>query len=110
MEERSLDLVDQVGRTQAGMTAQFSFLESQYHWPLVQPLYILIMFCIVYRGIHHTVPYIIVNKQQVREHMYYVPQTSFSFSKIKKLGKSLFVARILFYRKVFIAFSVLHSY
>ena len=43
-----------------------------------------------------------------RTHVY-VPQTSFSFSKIKKLDKSLFVARILFYRKVFIAFSVLHS-
>ena len=28
MEERLLDLVDQVGRTQEGMTAQFGFLES----------------------------------------------------------------------------------
>ena len=56
MEERLLDLVDQVGRTQEGMTAQFGFLESRYDWPLVQPLYILVMFCIVCRGIHHTVP------------------------------------------------------
>ena len=31
MEERLLDLVDYMGRTQEGMTAQFGFLESQYH-------------------------------------------------------------------------------
>lgn len=47
MEERLLDLVDYMGRTQEGMTAQFGFLESQYQWFLVQSLYILIIFCIV---------------------------------------------------------------
>ena len=34
-----------LGRTPVGMAAQFCFSESQRHWPLIQSLYILLIFC-----------------------------------------------------------------
>ena len=42
--------------------------------------------------------------------MYDLPQKDFSSSKMKKIDKSLFVALIVFFRKVFITFSVLFFY
>ena len=49
-------------------------------------------------------PRLLTYKKRAREHTYDLPQKDFSSSKMKKIDKSLFVALIVFFRKV-----LLHS-
>lgn len=82
--ERLLDMADRLERTLVGMMAHGII------WLLVQSLYFVIIFCTVCRGIKQTKLFSQSSKQ---ENTYQIPQKSFSFTKIKKLDKSLFVGR-----------------